>query len=93
MDLTQFHFIRPWWLLALIPFIGGIWTLWRSNVKQARWSQVCDAELLPYLLHANANQVHLGQREVLGAVVVLAIIALAGPTMERIQVPAFSNAA
>lgn len=93
MDLTQFHFLRPWWLLALIPFIGGMWTLWRSNVKQARWSQVCDAELLPYLLHANANQVHLGQREVLGAVVVLAIIALAGPTMERIQVPAFSNAA
>ncbi|MFZ4502788.1 MAG: VWA domain-containing protein [Methylovulum sp.] len=93
MDLTQFHFIRPWWLLALIPFIGGMWTLWRSNVKQARWSQVCDAELLPYLLHANANQVHLGQREVLGAVVVLAIIALAGPTLERIQVPAFSNAA
>jgi Ca-activated chloride channel family protein len=70
-----------------------MWTLWRSNVKQARWSQVCDAELLPYLLHANANQVHLGQREVLGAVVVLAIIALAGPTLERIQVPAFSNAA
>lgn len=93
MDLTQFHFLRPWWLLALIPFIGGMWTLWRSNVKQARWSQVCDAELLPYLLHANANQVHLGQREVLGAVVVLAIIALAGPTLERIQVPAFSNAA
>ena len=93
MDLTQFHFLRPWWLLALIPFIGGMWTLWRSNVKQARWSQVCDAELLPYLLHANANQVHLGQREVLGAVVVLAIIALAGPTLERIHVPAFSNAA
>jgi Ca-activated chloride channel family protein len=44
-------------------------------------------------LHANANQVHLGQREVLGAVVVLAIIALAGPTLERIHVPAFSNAA
>jgi len=93
MDLTSFHFIRPWWLLALLPFIGGMWTLWRSKIKHTRWSQVCDAELLPYLLHANANQMHLGQREVLGGVVLLAIIALAGPTFERIQVPAFSNAA
>ena len=50
MNLTEFHFIRPYWLLAIIPFIFLLILLLKNKLSQNSWSTVCDAELLPYLL-------------------------------------------
>ncbi|MCF7986907.1 MAG: VWA domain-containing protein [Methylovulum sp.] len=92
MSLADFHFIRPFWLLALLPTLGlWIW-LRRRKLSQGVWHTVCDAELLPYLLqdsHAKQSQGRLA----LGACLTfLAIVALAGPTWQRIPMPVFRNA-
>lgn len=91
MNLAEFHFIRPYWLLALIPFSVLLVLLLRSKLRQGNWSAVCDAALLPYLLQEKA----VGQSRwplTAGAVAAfLAIIALAGPTWERQPAPVFRN--
>jgi len=91
MNLAEFHFIRPYWLLALIPYGMTLVLLLRSKLRQGNWSAVCDAALLPYLLQEKA----VGQSRwplTAGAVAAfLAIVALAGPTWERQPAPVFRN--
>ena len=89
--MHDFHFIRPYYLLALVPYAVVLYHYWQHKLSQANWSQVCDAELLPYLLQ-NAPQT----RQRLGLISLcigglLGIIALAGPTWQRLAVPAFRN--
>ncbi|WAK02181.1 vWA domain-containing protein [Methylobacter sp. YRD-M1] len=91
MNLAEFHFIRPYWLLALIPYGVLLVLMLRSKLRQGNWSAVCDTALLPYLLQEKA----VGQsRWPLTASAVgafLAIIALAGPSWERQPAPVFRN--
>jgi Ca-activated chloride channel homolog len=91
MNLAEFHFIRPYWLIALIPYIAVIVLMLRNKLGRGNWSSVCDAELLPYLLqHKTVNQ----SRWPLTAgslAAFLAIIALAGPTWQRLPSPVFRN--
>ena len=50
--LSQFHFLRPWWLLALLC-VPALWW-WRSHTRQRNvWRDAVDAHLLPHLLDTN----------------------------------------
>ena len=91
MSLAEFHFIRPYWLLAIIPFVVILVLMLRNKLSQGNWSAVCDAELLPYLLQEKAvNQSH--QSLITGAIAALLVIAaLAGPTWQRLPSPVFRN--
>ncbi len=44
----DFHFLRPAWLLALVPLLYLLWRLARR--RQGNWAAVCDPALLPHLL-------------------------------------------
>jgi Ca-activated chloride channel homolog len=91
MNLADFHFIRPYWLLALIPYVVMLGMLVRSKLSHGNWTAICDEALLPYLLQDKA----VAQSRwplVTGAIAaLLAIIALAGPTWERLPMPVFRN--
>lgn len=85
------HFIRPYWLFALLPFF---WLFWRMRVLKANsglWQSVCDAELLPHVLIDRPLQRQRWPWVLYGLSGLLAIIALAGPTWERLPVPVFRN--
>jgi Ca-activated chloride channel family protein len=92
MNLSEFHFIRPYWLLALIPAAIVTVMLLRNKLSQGNWASVCDAALLPYLLQEKAA--HASRKSlVLGSIMAfLAIFALAGPTFQRLPSPVFRNA-
>ncbi len=93
MIFNDFHFLRPEWLLALLPLMAlGFW-LQRQKKRQGNWAAVCDPELLPYLLQARsaASDNRLFWPLALGFV--LTVIALAGPSWERLPAPAFRNEA
>ncbi len=91
MNLADFHFIRPYWLLALIPAIVVLVLLWRRKLSRGNWSAVCDAELMPFILQQKPAE-HNRAPLALGALtLLLSIIALAGPTWERLPAPAFRN--
>jgi Ca-activated chloride channel family protein len=91
MSLAEFHFIRPYWLLAIIPFVVILVLMLRKKLSQGNWSAVCDAELLPYLLQEKA--VNQSNRSLTtGAIAALLVIAaLAGPTWQRLPSPVFRN--
>lgn len=91
MMLADLHFLRPFCLLVLIPYALIVALMTRHKLSQGNWSAVCDAALLPYLLQKDAiNQSRWPL--VAGSVAAfLVILALAGPTWDRLPSPAFRN--
>lgn len=90
--LQQFHFLRPWWLAALLllPLLG--WFGVRRNVAQMELSRLVDAELLPHLLYGRAGNRSLPLwLFVLGWT--LCALALAGPTWSRVEQPLYARRA
>ncbi|NOR70266.1 MAG: VWA domain-containing protein [Methylomarinum sp.] len=91
MELAEFHFIRPYWLLALIPAIVITVLLVKNKLNQGNWATVCDAELLPFILQEKAVT-HSRWTLSIGSIAsLLVIFALAGPTWERLPSPVFRN--
>lgn len=91
MNLAEFHFIRPYWLLALIPALAMTIFLLKNKLNQGNWSNVCDADLLPFILQEKSVP-HSRWTLSAGAIAsLLVIIAIAGPTWERLPSPVFRN--
>ena len=91
MNLAEFHFIRPYWLLAIIPFVVIVVLILRKKLSQGNWSTVCDIDLLPYLLQEKT--VNQSRWPITTGVIatLLIITALAGPTWLRMPSPVFRN--
>ncbi|MCK5830193.1 MAG: VWA domain-containing protein [Methylococcales bacterium] len=91
MNLAEFHFIRPYWLLALLPTIGVLIFLLKNKLNRGNWSNICDAELLPFILQEKPAQKNRWALYTGGLSSLLIVIALAGPTWERLPTPVFRN--
>lgn len=90
-QIALFHFLRPDWLWALIPFALVLLLWYRREGKSRSWQSYCDAELLPFLIvGSEAGRSHL-MMVVGGLAGLLTIIALAGPTWEMRPQPLFRS--
>jgi Ca-activated chloride channel homolog len=91
MDFSEFHFLRPDWFWSL-PVLVLIAVLWlRRSLSSGNWEEVCDQRLLPYILERKA-----GRRSRLPwlfflVTALLSLIALAGPTWQRLPMPVYRN--
>ena len=89
MDWANFHFLRPLWLLALIPLALLLWRLSRLGRGAQAWARVCDPRLLPHLLVGSA-EVRSSSMVPIGAVLgLLCVIAAAGPVWQHVPQPVF----
>ncbi|EIC19686.1 VWA domain-containing protein [Thiorhodovibrio frisius] len=93
--LSDFHFLHPWWLLALLPLVPILW-LGATNQGNASsaWRRVIDARLLPVLTLQPAKIDPLAARLPLMLLALgwlVAVLALANPTFERKPVPTYSG--
>lgn len=88
--LHQFHFLRPWWLLALVMLPLLTLPRWRRDLGQLELSRLVDAELLPYLLQGQARHRHL-PLWLFALGWLLATLALAGPTWNRVEQPLYAR--
>lgn len=91
MNIAEFHFIRPYWLLALIPYLVIVVLMLRNKLNKGNWSAVCDAALLPYILQEKPVSQSRWPLTSGAVAALLAIVALAGPTWERLPSPVFRN--
>ena len=91
MNLTDFHFIRPYWLLALLPFMGMLFFLLKNKLGQGNWASVCDEALLPYLLQQKAVTKSRWPLTTGALAALLTILAISGPTWDRLPAPVFRN--
>jgi Ca-activated chloride channel family protein len=88
---TQFHWLRPYWLLALIPAILLIIFLWRQKRQAYQWQQLVAPELLPFLLDGKTVQTKKSLLWILLFTWVLSSIAIAGPSWVKRPAPVEKN--
>ena len=91
MDLSNFHFIRPCWFLAAIPVAYVLWKLAKQHLTNKHWESICDPELLPYILVGKSGTKKYTNVIFASIVGLLTVIALAGPTWERLPQPVFQK--
>lgn len=87
--MNQFHFLRPDWFWLLLPAALLLVWLWRQQLRSRNWQAVCDPQLLPYLLLGRSQRRRNWPLHLIMIALLLAIIALAGPTWERLPQPLF----
>ncbi len=85
--IENFHFLRPVWLLGLLPALVFIFSLWRVNSVVTAWDRAIDKALLPYLLDRSKNASQRTPLLLLLAAWLLSTFALAGPVWEQLPQP------
>lgn len=85
--MAEFHFLRPQWLLLILPAVCLVWLAWREVRGGAGWRSVIDARLLPFLLEGEAGPAWKRHLALLLAGWVIAALALAGPAWQKLPSP------
>ena len=86
------HLLRPEALWLLIWLLPAGWLLWRLSRSAGSWKDVIDPALLPFLLDGETKtQRRRGQGIVLLGLA-LAVLGIAGPSLQKIDVPVFQKA-
>lgn len=85
----SFHFIRPEWLLALIPMFFLLWKLLYQQTKQGSWDAIIDPDFRNILLLDQAKKKPFPW-SITGLLFIwlMSIIALSGPTWQEVKAPA-----
>jgi Ca-activated chloride channel family protein len=91
---SEFIFIRPWWLLALIPsFI--LWLLFYRRVRQnSDWQTIIEPKFQPWLLGTQQQTKKTLPLSLIGLLFIwlIGVIALAGPSWQTQTASAQPNA-
>ena len=90
-EIALVHFIRPYWLL-LLPLAMFLPWLWkRARRPSGDWMAVCDPHLLRWLSVSQASEKSRGGgRWLAGAAILISILALAGPSWQKLPDSSFS---
>ena len=89
MMSSDFHWLRPEWLLMLPLIFGLIFIFKRRLLSVGNWARIIEPKLIPYVL--SRQQLHNENYKwwVFSIISFLGVISLAGPTWERVEQPAF----
>lgn len=85
--MGDFHFLRPWWLLALVAAFALVWLVQRRTDVRSRWRGIIAPHLLDHLLIDRQSTNRLRPPHFIALAIVLGAIGAAGPTWEREQPP------
>ncbi len=89
--MADFHFIRPWWLLAIIALVFSLNLLKKYRLSQSGWQQLLPKHLANVLVDKQQNQKQLSL--ILPFIIgLLTIVALAGPTWKKLPQPVYQTA-
>jgi Ca-activated chloride channel homolog len=91
--VDNFHLLRPWALLLLLPAAPLWWLGWRAADTTRRWARVIDPGLLKFLVVGGASGPRLHPHDLLLAGAIVATLAAAGPTWQREPSPFAEQAA
>lgn len=83
------HFIRPEWLLALLPLALILWMLWRQHQTNSAWNRYI-APHLAKILVTEGSQKSRRPLHILAFSWFIATLALAGPALNKQSLPVFA---
>ncbi len=89
--MTELHFLRPLWLLSLLPLAALLIQLYRTRLRAGAWEKVCDPELVPFVIQPGKGGASPLRLAWIGLGALLAVLALAGPAWKKIPQPVFSD--
>lgn len=84
---AEFHFLRPLWLLALVPASLLVLLALRRKSSGNAWRAVVDEHLLRHLVVQDARGLSRWPIWALGLAWLASTIALAGPSWEKTTIP------
>ena len=85
--IQDFHFLRPAWLVAIIPAIIFVVAMWRVNSNITAWDKAIDKNLLPFLLDRSKNAAQRTPLLLLLLAWIVSTVAMAGPVWEQLPQP------
>lgn len=85
--LSQFHLLRPYWLVALIPAFILFIALLKRRLASARWNGIIDEALMPHVLDQMPTEQSRWPLWFVLFAWIMAVIALSGPTWHKIPHP------
>jgi len=83
----DFHFLRPWWLLALVAAPLLLRAVAQGDDVRARWRGTIAPHLLDHLVVARTASARFRPVHLTALMIVLGALALAGPTWRRERPP------
>lgn len=86
--IADFHFLRPWWLLAILTAIAIAWLASRQSDIRLRWRDIIAPQLLDHLVSDDPSRGRLQPYHITAILIALGAFAMAGPTWER-ELPPF----
>ncbi|MGC1183349.1 vWA domain-containing protein [Legionella sp.] len=87
--IADFHFLRPSWLLMLLPLVGLIVIFWQQKPKSHAWTDVCDAHLLDHLLQKKGQGQRISFLACLLLSILFMILSIAGPVWYKLPVSTY----
>jgi Ca-activated chloride channel homolog len=81
--IGDFHFLRPWWLLALVPCVLMIWAIRRREDAAQSWHGIVAPHLLPFLLQDQNRRARFTPLHLIAIGWLVTVLAIAGPTWRR----------
>jgi len=87
MDLSAFHFLRPAWLLAVLPALWLWWRLLKRQHPLGNWAQVMEGRFARLFI-ADQQPPQRWPIHGLLALWIISALALAGPTWIQKPIPA-----
>jgi Ca-activated chloride channel homolog len=90
--MTALHFLRPLWLLALLPALSLWWAYRRQADTTWRWRAVIEPDLLKHLVVNHRATSRLRPGDALLAAWVVGTLAVAGPAWQRETSPFAADA-
>ncbi len=90
--LSQFHFLRPWWLVALIPLGTILYLRWKASSDEARFA-FFPAHLRKALTVQRSGWKNQLPLKMLMLMLVLSVLVCAGPAWQRQASPFGEDAA
>ena len=85
--MTEFHLMRPEWLWCLVPALALTAVLWRQRGRRGSWSSVIAPDLLTHLVADEGAGRSRNLLPWLLAGWIIAVIAAAGPSLQKIAQP------
>lgn len=86
--ILAFHFLRPWWLVALVPLAVMLLLIRRNQRADLQWGDIIAPHLLKHLVVTPDTGWRIQPAYLVAAGTAIAIVALAGPSWRR-EVPPF----
>lgn len=90
-EFSALHFLRPWWLAALVLLPALAWWWRRRQHGRSAWQALVDPHLLPRLLEPGGDRRSRIGYGLAVLAYVIAVLALAGPSWRQSEQPLWQN--